>query len=147
VPVPPVAKPPGMYGKLASGLENLTAKKIFRGAKQSAPLGVMAKLAGLAVGKTAGVAALGVAAAKGLTNPSTAGNVVREGLEQGGRFLQSIWAQAERYPSFHDGILDDPQERRSLTKEIEDDPEMSLEDKAIYQSKINRGKPLNQPLQ
>jgi hypothetical protein len=53
---------------------------------------------------------------------------------------------AQKYPSYHDGVIEDPQERRSLTKEIENDREMSMEDKAVFQSKVNRGKPLQERL-
>jgi hypothetical protein len=37
-------------------------------------------------------------------------------------------------------------ERRSLTKEIEDDAEIPIEQKAVIQSKINRGKPIQDRL-
>jgi len=91
-------------------------------------------------------AAAGVyGAGKLLTAPGPVGNAARMSFKQGG--IQAIEALAQRYPSYHDGILENPQERRSLTKEIEDDPEIPMEQKAVIQSKINRGKPLSQRLQ
>ena len=81
---------------------------------------------------------------KGLTSPTAAGQVARQTFQQGG--IEAIASWAQKYPSFHDGILDNPQDRRSLTKEVEDDFSIPLEQKAIIQSKINRGKPLDQRL-
>jgi len=81
---------------------------------------------------------------KGLTSPTAAGEVSRMSFQQGG--IQAIVALASKYPSFHDGVLEDPQERRSLTKEIENDQEIPLEQKAIIQSQINRGKPIGSRL-
>jgi hypothetical protein len=77
-------------------------------------------------------------AAKGLTSPTAGGVAARMTFKQGG--IQAILSWAQQYPSYHDGVLENPQERRSLTKEIEDDPDMPLEQKAIAQSKVNRGK-------
>ena len=83
-------------------------------------------------------------AAKGLTSPTAVGQVARMTFKQGGIGAIESWAQ--RYPSYNNGILEDPQDRRSLTKEIEDDPNIPIEQKAIVQSKINRGKPVQQRL-
>jgi len=106
----------------------------------------LTKLAGLKY--LLGGAAIPVEAAylgmKGLTSPTAAGEVARMSFKQGG--IQAIDLMAQKYPSYHDGILESPQERRSLTKEIEDDPEIPIEQKAIIQSKVNRGKPLQQRL-
>lgn len=87
-----------------------------------------------------GIGAAGYAGMRGLTNPNVPGKLI---FQNGG--VMALQAAAEKYPSFHDGILEDPMERRSLVKEIEDDPTMPLEDKALYQSKVNRGKPLDGP--
>jgi len=53
---------------------------------------------------------------------------------------------AQKYPSYRNGIIELPEHRRSLTKEIENLQNLSLEEKAIYQSKINRGKPIYEKL-
>lgn len=79
---------------------------------------------------------------KGLTSPTATGEALRMSFKQGG--IQAIESWASRYPSYRNGILEDPQERRSLTKEVEDDSEIPLEQKALIQSKINRGKPLQE---
>lgn len=102
----------------------------------------LAKLAGLKflLGKGALPVEAGYAALKGLTSPTAGGAAARTAVRRGG--VEAIAQLAEKYPSYHDGILDNPQERRSLTKEIEDDPEMTLEQKALAQSKVNRGRSL-----
>jgi len=79
-----------------------------------------------------------------LTSPTAAGEAVRASFKQAGIQAIDMWAQ--KYPSYHNGILENPQERRSLTKEVEDDSEIPIEQKAIIQSKINRGKPLQDRL-
>jgi hypothetical protein len=81
---------------------------------------------------------------KGLTSPTASGEIARLSFQKAG--IQAIVQMAEKYPSYHDGILENPQERRSLTKEVEDDPEIPIEKKAMIQSKINRGKPLESRL-
>ena len=78
---------------------------------------------------------------KGLTSPTAAGEVARMTFKQGG--IEAIESWAQKYPSYQNGILQNPMERRSLTKEIEDDPQIPIEQKALTQSKINRGKPIS----
>lgn len=93
-----------------------------------------------ALGKGAAPVEAAYLGMKGLTSPTAAGEVARMSFKQGG--IQAVLSWAEKYPSFQNGILQDPQERRSLTKEIEDDPEIPLEQKAMIQSKVNRGRPI-----
>lgn len=81
---------------------------------------------------------------KGLTSPTVAGQAARMSFKQSG--IQAIEQMAQKYPSYNNGILDNPQDRRSLTKEIEDDFEIPIEQKAVLQSKVNRGKPLQERL-
>ena len=106
----------------------------------------LTKLAGLKY--LAGKAALPIEAAyvgaKSLTSPTIGGQVARMGFRQGG--IQAIEALAQKYPSYNNGVLENPLERRSLTKEIENDQEIPIEQKAIMQSKINRGQPLSSNL-
>lgn len=147
-PVPGIPEPQNLYERLAYGLESLGGgKEAFKAAKENVPLGVLAKVSGIPVGKT--LAAVGGAATglSALTSPGIAGQFLRAGLNQGARIIQAVETRAQQYPSYHDGILDNPQERRSLTKEIEDDPNIPGEQKAILQSKINRGKPISGRLQ
>lgn len=133
----------------AQGLADVTGdlleKNILGGGKSliDNPLTKLAGLKYLLGGAAAPVEAayLGM---KGLTSPTAAGEMARATFKQGG--IQAVDAWAQRYPSYHDGILENPQERRSLTKEIEDDPEIPIEQKAVLQSKVNRGKPLSQRL-
>lgn len=87
----------------------------------------------------AGAAAGGLTAAlRGITSPTAMGAFARQGIQQGGiRFI--VEAIAERYPSYQDGVLLDPQDRRAAASEVEQDPDLGIEDKAILQTKINRG--------
>lgn len=96
------------------------------------------------LGKAALPAEAAYLGAKGLTSPTAAGQVARMTFKQGG--IQAITQWAQRYPSFHDGILESPQDRRSLTKEVENASDIPIEQKAVIQSKINRGKPLQERL-
>lgn len=104
------------------------------------------KLAGLKylLGSAAVPAEAAYLGMKGLTSPTAAGEVARMSFKQGG--IQAIDSWAKKYPSYHNGILENPQDRRSLTKEIEDEPEIPIEQKAVIQSKVNRGKPLQERL-
>ena len=86
----------------------------------------------------------GYGAMKALTSPGALGEASRLTFKQVG--IRAIEQMAQRYPSYKNGILENPQERRSLTKEIEDDQEIPIEQKAVIQSKVNRGKPLDQRL-
>jgi hypothetical protein len=86
----------------------------------------------------------GYGAAKLLTSPGKAGEAARLSFKQAG--IQAIEQLAQKYPSYRNGVLESPQERRSLNKEIEDDQEIPIEKKAIIQSNVNRGKPLSSAL-
>jgi hypothetical protein len=90
-------------------------------------------------------AAAAYGAGKLLTAPGQVGQAARLSFKTAG--IEAIQAMAEKYPSYHDGILENPQERRSLTKEIENDSEIPIEQKAIIQSKVNRGKSIFERLQ
>lgn len=143
---PTVPEPQGVLGKLAHGLEKMREKpllKTLKGMKGAGATAILGSVAGLPV-KTVGGAGIGLyGAARALTSPSTAGNVLRSALEMGSRPIYIAEQMAQRYPSYDKGILMNPSERRSLAREIEDSPELTLSEKAILQSKINRGKPLN----
>lgn len=106
----------------------------------------LAKLAGLKylLGSAALPAEAGYLGLNALTSPGVVGEASRMAFKQGG--IRAIESWAQRYPSYNNGILQDPRERRSLTKEIEDDPSIPIEQKALFQSKINRGKPLSEKL-
>lgn len=124
----------------AEGMGDLLEKNLLGG--KGIVNNPLAKLAGLRylLGKAALPVEAGYAAAKLLTSPTELGQAARITFKQGG--IEAINSWAQRYQSYHNGILEDPRERRSLTKEIEDDPEISIEKKALIQSMVNRGKPL-----
>lgn len=109
-----------------------------------AGLGGLKYILGSAAAPVAGATLGAYGAAKALTSPGIVGQATRATFKEAG--IHAIQQLAEKYPSYRNGILDDPRDRRSLTKEIEDDSEIPIEKKAIFQSLINRGKPLNQSL-
>jgi hypothetical protein len=148
--VPVMPTPQGIYGKLAAGLEgmrDMNPAQMLSHVKGGAPTALLAKMSGIPLAK-AGLGAAGIATGlRALTSPSTAGKFMREGLGQASRSnIGKIDALAQKYPSYNNGIVELPQHRRSLTKEIENLSDLSLEEKAIFQSKINRGKPLSEKL-
>lgn len=103
----------------------------------------VAKLAGLKylAGKATLPLEAGYLGMKGLTSPTPLGEAARMTFKQGG--IQAVNSWAEKYPSYQQGILEDPRDRRSFAKEIENAQDIPLEQKAMMQSKVNRGKPLN----
>lgn len=108
----------------------------------------LASLAGLKylLGSAAAPIEAGYAALKTVTMPNALGEGLRRTFREGGIEAISNWAS--KYPSYDEnGIVQDPRERRSLVREIEDDQTMPLEVKAVMQSKVNRGKPLTQKMQ
>lgn len=145
-PVPQVPDPQGVYQRLAYGLENMGEQGVggmIQAAKNNATGGAFAAMAGVPVGKMAAAGAAGLATLSALTSPSAFAGAVRTALEQSTRMIGAVKERAQQYPSHRaNGVLEDPMERRSLVKEIEDDMNMSIEDKAITQSKVNRGQPL-----
>lgn len=143
--LPSIPEPQGTMGKLAHGLESLREKPLLetlKNLKGVGGLGILGALAGLPMKTVGGAAIGGYGAARALTSPSTAGNVLRSALEIGSRPVYIAEEMARKYPSYENGILMNPEERRSLVREIEDNPELTLSEKALLQSKINRGKPL-----
>jgi hypothetical protein len=107
-------------------------------------LGALKYALGPAALPVEGAALAGYGALKGLTSPGAVGEAARLSFKQGG--IQAIEMMMQRYPSYNNGVLENPQERRSLNKEIEDDAEIPIEQKAVIQSKVNRGKLLNSSL-
>lgn len=145
-PVPQMPQPQGVLERLAFGLEGIGETGfggLAKGIKDNASTGLLAKMAGVPLGKMAAGAAGLVSGLSALTSPSALGRAARTGLEQTARMMDAVNQRASQYPSHAgNGILNDPMERRSLVKEIEDDLNMKLEDKAIIQAKVNRGQPL-----
>jgi len=154
-PIPQMPPPQGIYQRIGAGLENLgqgglgrAGRYVGRHGMHMGGLGALAHLAHIPVAPIAAAGAIGTAAVHGFTSPSALGRMVRTGTEYASRGIyRDVEEMASRYPSYHDGILDDPMERRSLVREIENNQEISLEQKAIVQSKINRGKPIESKLE
>jgi hypothetical protein len=102
----------------------------------------IAKLAGLKylLGKAALPLEAGYVGMQAMTSPGAAGRALRTTFERGG--IEGLDIMARRYPSYRNGILESPQDRRAFSKEIEDDSSIPLGEKALLQSKVNRGKSL-----
>lgn len=144
----PTAPPQApQVGKMAQFFEKpnfytSSLKKLgsLRGGGGIAKLGYLAKglpKMGAAGGALAGAAGL-TAALRGVTSPTALGAFAREGIQKGGmRFV--VESIAERYPSYQNGVLKDPMDRRAASSEIEQDDDIGIEDKAVLQARINRG--------
>lgn len=148
VPTPPPGAP--QVGKTAEFFETpnfyrTNLGRLAKGAK-SAPGALGIGALGYAIGApklatAAGVGAIGgglTALLRGATSPTALGAFAREGIQRGGirMVVESI---ADKYPSYRNGILTDPQDRRAAAAEIEQDQDINLEDKAVLQARINRG--------
>jgi hypothetical protein len=148
-PLPPV--PEANAGRMASFFEKpnfygsmfkkaATLKGTSGGAKLG--YGLAAAATGLPVAKTAAVVGgtgLGLTAAlRGVTSPGALASVARQGIQRGSLrgIVDSI---AETYPSYYNGVLMDPQDRRMAAAQVEQDQDLGIEDKAVLQAKINRG--------
>lgn len=140
IPEPTLAHPSGVGERLGDLLEKnpLGGKGLINNP--------VTKLAGLKylLGSAALPAEAAYLGAQALTSPTALGEAARLTFKQAG--IQAIESWARKYPSYNNGILESPQDRRSLTKEIEDDFSIPIEQKAVIQSKVNRGKPIQEKL-
>lgn len=115
--------------------------------KKSAGMGLIGKILGIpaAYGKAAlkgvaGGARTGLeGTARFLTAPTRVSEMTRDVIMRGGIpvLVESI---ANTYPSYEKGILLDPMDRIDAVAEVENNPYIPLEQKAILQAKINRGR-------
>lgn len=92
----------------------------------------------LAGGVGASTALLG--ATKALTSPTSLGDVTRLGVKQLSKALPRYLES--KFESYSNGVIQDPNERLSATFEIENDPYLNNEEKAVWQTKINSGQRL-----
>ena len=149
-PTPTAAPAAPQVGKTAQFLEtpnfystNMKKMGTMRGGGGLAKMGYLGSLVmGVPAAKVAGTIGAGAAglgsALRGLTSPTALGAVARQGIQRGSMRL-IVESIADRYPSYQNGVLTSPDERRSAVAEIELDPDLGLEDKAVLQAKINRG--------
>lgn len=125
----------GLMKKGIKGAAAMGAMKMIPGAGQVLPAAYLANL-----GVKTGL--------KGLSGTGAIAGGMRSLIEGGGRRLAGgevsnvIKEIASKFPSYHDGVLDSPEDRRAAVHEIENNPRIGLEDKAMLQANINRGKPL-----
>ena len=118
--------------------------------KESVGVGLLGKLFGLPTKAIAGARALyglGKAGIEGgarfITAPTRVSEMTREVIGRGGLplLVESI---ATTYPSYDKGILLDPLDRQDAVAELENNPYIPLEQKAILQAKINRGRSIEE---
>lgn len=147
-PVAPYQAPtPPQVGRMADRFENTTLD--WRGKGQSAfGIGALGKLFGVPKIGAAVAAGQGIKAGlegtlRGLTSPGAISSATRKTIQGGGMRL-TVEKIASSFDSYDRGILNDPQERKLAVSQIETDPDLELEDKAVLQTYINRGKNLEQ---
>ena len=107
-------------------------------------LGIPGSLAKAGVGAVTGVGRTVVeGAGRLLTSPHRLSEMTRDIIARGGIpvLIESI---AATYPSYDKGILLDPLDRQDAVAELENNPYIPLEQKAILQAKINRGRSLEE---
>lgn len=149
-PIPGAPPAPPQVGKAAEFFETpnfygTNLKRVAKAGKSGVGalgLGALGYAVGLpkaamGAGIAAGAGGL-TAALRGITSPGALASFARSSIQRGGikMVVESI---ADKYPSYQNGVLQDPQDRRAASAEIEQDQDLSLEDKAILQAKINRG--------
>lgn len=77
---------------------------------------------------------------RGITSPGAIASHARSmGGKEGMRLIVSTLSS---YPSYENGVLQSPEERRQAVAEIEGNGSIPLQDKAMLQAYINRGKDL-----
>lgn len=105
--------------------------------------GTLGKLAGLKylMGPKTGALLGGYGVAKGLTSPTAGGEIFRDVIQQGG-ILGIVQNISNTFSSYDKGVLKDPRERTVAVSEIEQNPEIGIQEKALLQTYINRGKSL-----
>lgn len=143
-PVLPPAS--GLAERTGEALENLKLGNLLK--TKGVTDNPLAKLAFLKY--TLGKAALPIEAAtlggvglmKALTSPTTLGQTIRAGAKKGG--LSAVYRGFDeyaktKYPSYNNGIIDDPNDRFDAVAEVEKDPLLDVQEKAMLQMKINRG--------
>jgi hypothetical protein len=149
-PTPTPLPPPPQVGKMAQSFENPNFYKDIgkKATSMKGGLGGFLATQAVGLGNTAagagGVAAL-TSMLRGATRPDALGQFNRNLALRGG--VEGVIAAISEKPSYKNGILLDPQERRDAVAEIENDPQLPLGDKAVLQARINRGISLEQMLE
>jgi hypothetical protein len=158
---PPAFEPTNIYERLAESFENpnfysnligFNPKQglLKSGAKGAFAYGAMKFIPGASAAIPAAyLSNIGVKSGlRALSGTGKIAGAMRASLEKGARYLSAtelpdlIRSIATKFPSYHDGILESPEDRRAAVAEIENNPYISLEDKAVLQANINRGKPI-----
>lgn len=135
--------------RLGDALENFKFGDLLQ--TKSLTNNPVTKLAGLkyVLGKAAlpveVAAGLGIAGMKGLTAPTSIGQFVRQSVvKHGYRGLYTGFDAFARqnYQTYQNGVIKSPEERFKAAYDVENDPNLDIEQKAMLQKKINRGEPI-----
>lgn len=150
MPQEPVAPTVGRMAERFETQPFTPMQDIKEAGSQSIGLGLLGKLFGLPTKAVAGARALyggakaaGEGAMRFITAPTRVAEMTRETIRKGGIpvLVESI---STTYPSYEKGILLDPLDRQDAVAELENNPYIPLEQKAILQAKINRGRSLEE---
>jgi len=148
IPAQPVAPTPGLppeVGYLAERFESTPMNIGQSGGRAGLLYGAGKMLgfpqAGAIVGAGIGGKAAIEGTLRGITSP---GAIASAGRDIAGKYgIQTVVKQISTdYPSYENGVIQDPIERREAVAEIERDSVIPLQNKAIMQAYINRGKSL-----
>lgn len=149
-PVPMDMPQAPQVGKLAQSFENPNyyKDKVKGMASLKGGLGgaLAANVLGMGNAAAGGAGIAGLASVmRGATRPDALGSFNRNFIQKGG--VSGIVHAISQKASYTNGILLDPQDRRDVVAEIENDPDIPLGDKAVLQAKVNRGLSLEKMLQ
>jgi hypothetical protein len=144
--IPTLSNSSGVAERAGDALENFRFGDLLK--SKSVVDNPLTKLAGLKylLGKAAlpveGAVLGGVGLMKAITSPSSLGQMIRRGAKKGG--LSGVYRGFDeyaktKYPSYQNGVIDSPKERFDAIAEIEKDPLLDIQEKAMLQMKINRG--------
>jgi flagellar biosynthesis GTPase FlhF len=144
-PLPPPPSLPPEVGYLAERFESQPMNPFQKGGMALGTMGV-GKMFGLpGVGKIV-AGGMGAKAAlegtlRGITSPAALPSAARRVIGRNG--IQVVVREiAMDYPSYQNGVIQDPMERREAVAQLENDTEIPIENKSVIQAYINRGKNL-----
>lgn len=135
----------GIAGRLAAAFENPnfagTVTNQFRHPIRNAGSAMLLNYLGIPK-SVIGAAAGGTVLLRALSSPNP---VIQFTVGLSGKMAvrSTIMGLAEQFPDMNElGVLETPESRMQAVSQIERDPSLSLTDKAVLQTKINRGEPL-----
>lgn len=147
-PIPEVPQAQGVAERMGDFLENANLGTMLKGRggidNPVTRLAALKYIFGKAALPIEAGAAAGMAGLKAATSPTSLGEAIRFGINRSPRVISTQIDSyfSQKYPSYEAGVIQNPQERLEAVTEIENSPYLKFEDKAYYQMKVNRGKPI-----